>query len=267
MGLAGPAPFQALRVLKRDAQHLHAAADPKHLAAAGGIADQLPSQATGPQGRQIPQGLLAPRHDHRIRLAQGLAGLEPAQLDARFGLKGIEVGEIAERRETQYDDLQGGVRLAPAALQQVEGVFGGKQLIQPGHHPEHGHTRVLLQPGAPGIKEFAAAAEAVDQQAADEGPLHRPQQGQGPHQLGEHPAPLDVGHQQAVGAQVLGQAQVGEVPRLQVDFHRAAGPLEHQAPAGMGPLQAVEAGANRRPAGLEPVAVVVLGPGRAHGLP
>ena len=34
-------------------------------------------------------------------------------------------------------------------------------------------------------------------------------------------------HQQAARPQELGQAQVGEIPRLQVHLHRAAGPLQH----------------------------------------
>ena len=50
MGWAGPAPFQTLGVLKRDAQHLQAAANAKQLAAAGAVANQFLRQATGPEG-------------------------------------------------------------------------------------------------------------------------------------------------------------------------------------------------------------------------
>ena len=116
------------------------------------------------------------------------------------------------------------------------------------------------------IKEFAAAPEAVDQDPFDQGPLHRTEQGQGAHDLGKDAPALDIGHQQAMGPQVLGQAQVGEIPGLQIHFHRAARPLKHQPPPWVLALQGTQAAANRGPARLEPIAVVVLGAGGAHRL-
>ena len=46
---------------------------------------QLHRQAAGLQGLEIPQGLFAARQHHRIGLAEGFAGLNPAQLHGGFG--------------------------------------------------------------------------------------------------------------------------------------------------------------------------------------
>ena len=210
--------------------------------------------------------MFAARHDHGVGLAQGFAGLDPAQLHAGFRFQGVEVGEVAQRGQPQYGDLQFGGAFAAAALQQIQGIFWRKELVEPGHHPQHRNAGFLLQPAAALIKEFAASPEAVDQDPFDQRSLHRAEQGQGAHDLGKDAPALDIGHQQAMGPQVLGQAQVGEISGLQIHFHRAARPLEHQPPLGVLAFQGAQAAANRCPARLEPIAVVVLGAGGAHRL-
>ena len=163
-------------------------------------------------------------------MAQGLPGLDPAQLHAGFRFQGVEVGEVAQRWQPQHGDLQFGGAFAAAAFQQIQGIFRRKELVEPGHHPHHRNPRFLLQPAAALIKEFPASPEAVDQDPFDQRPLHRAEQGQGAHNLGKDAPALDIGHQEAMGPQVLGQAQVGEIPGLQIHFHRAACPLEHEPP-------------------------------------
>ena len=123
---------------------------------------------------------------------------------------------------------------------------------------------MLLEPVPTFIEQFAATAEAVDQQTANQGTLHGPEQSQGAHDLGEHTAAFDVGHQKATGPQVLGQTQVGEVARLKVHFHGTARSLEHEQPLGVLDLQGVQALADGGPAGPEPVAVIVLSAAGAH---
>ena len=123
---------------------------------------------------------------------------------------------------------------------------------------------MLLQPGAALIEQLAPAPEPVDQDALDQGPLDGSQQGQGADDLSKHTTAFDVRHQQAVGLEVLGQAQVGEVPPLQVHFHRTAGTLQHQPPFGPTLLQLAQPAADRLPTRTKPIAVVVLGAGGAH---
>ena len=120
------------------------------------------------------------------------------------------------------------------------------------------------QPTHAWIKQFLAAAEAIDQQALHQGPLHWPQQLQGAHQLGKDAAPFDISHQQAAGPQVLGQAQIGEVAVLQVHLHWAAGSFQHQPAVGVLLSQLLKSLANREPSRLEPLLVVGLGPRHAN---
>ena len=223
-------------------------------------------QSTAVQRFEIPQRLLASRKNHRIRLTQGFPGLNPAQLQAGFGFERIEIGEVAQGGQPQHSDLQIGGPAGGFAFQQIEGIFGWKQLVEPGHHPQHRYPGVGFQPLATLIKQLPTAAEAVDQDAFDQRALHRAQQSERPNDLGEDTAALNVGHQQAVGPQVLGQAQVGEVAALQVHFHRASRPLQHQPALGPLLLELHQAGADRLPTGAEPVAVVVLGAGDPHAL-
>ena len=79
-----------------------------------------------------------------------------------FGFQQIEIGEVAQRRQLLHGDLQLGVALAPPALQQIEGVFRGEQLIEPGHHTEHRDAGVGLQPAAPLIKQLASAPHGAE---------------------------------------------------------------------------------------------------------
>ena len=123
---------------------------------------------------------------------------------------------------------------------------------------------MLFKPGATFIEQLPPATEAVDQDPFDQRPLHRTQQRQGADDLCEHAAAFDVRHQQAVGPEVLGQAEVGEVPSLQIHLHRTAGPLQHQPTVGPSLLQGLEPFTDRLPARTEPVAVVMLRSGQAN---
>ena len=174
---------------------MHAAADAKDLAPCRRITLQLLPEAPGLEGGQIPQGLFAARHDHGVGLAQGFAGLDPAQLNAGFRFQGVQVREVAQRGQPQYGDLQFGGAFAAAALQQIQGIFWRKELVEPGHHPQHRNAGFLLQPAAALIKEFPPAPEAVDQDPFDQRSLHRAEQGQGAHDLGKDAPALDIGHQ------------------------------------------------------------------------
>ena len=257
------APLQSFGVIELLSQHLHAAADGQHRTAPGGVVRELLCQIAAAHGLQIPQRLFAAGKNHRVRHAQRFTGRDPAQPHTALRLQRIQIGEVADRGQLQHSDLQ--IDRAPCRppLQQIERVFRGKQIVQPRHHPHHWNARVLLQPAAPFIEQFPPASEAVDQDASDQRPFHRTQQGQGAHDLREHTAAFDVGHQQTVRSQILGQAQVGEVAPLQIHLHRTAGPFQHQPSLWPSLLQLRQAAADRLPAGTEPVAVVMLGAGGA----
>ncbi len=122
----GGTPLQPLGVEQLAAQQLHATADAEHLAATGRIGPQRFPQVAALQCRQIPQSLFAARHDHGRWLAQLLSRRHPAQLHRGLGLQGIEIGEVAQRRQLEHRDLQLGAPLAAAAFQQIERILRGE---------------------------------------------------------------------------------------------------------------------------------------------
>ncbi len=95
-------------------------------------------------------------------------------------------------------------------------------VLKPGNHPETGFSGLLSQPSNALIKQAGIPAEAVDDKSLDLNPLLRGQAFQGAHDLGEHPALMDIRHQYHRRIRMGGDAKIDEIMGHQVYF--SAGP-------------------------------------------
>ena len=95
-----------------------------------------------------------------------------------------------------------------------------------GRTPSTGMPVLLLDELESRREDGGIAAELVDDDAFDIGPLLRFQQFYRADDLGEYTAPVDVGHQDHRTAGHLGNLQVGDVGMPQVDLGDAPGPLD-----------------------------------------
>ena len=111
----------------------------------------------------------------------------------------------------------------------------------PGEHAEHRPAGLRLDPLDATGEQAEVAAEAVDDKAADALPLFLRHTGQGADDLGEHPAAVDVGHEQDRSVGVGGHAQVDDVAGHEVDLGAGAGTLHDDQVAG--PAQPLQGGA------------------------
>ena len=107
-----------------------------------------------------------------------------------------------------------------------EGILILNVHIQVGHHAQHGQARFFFQHGQARAQNFHIAAEFVDDESLNAGPLLRLQQLHSAVKLGEHAAPVDIACQQDGGIHQFGQPHVDNVVRLEVDLRRAAGALD-----------------------------------------
>jgi hypothetical protein len=94
--------------------------------------------------------------------------------------------------------------------------FGQVQVRQVRHHAQHRHTATLFKYPHPIGKERRVAAELVDDQPAHQPPLFGWQQCQRAEQLREHPATVDVAHQQHRRVGVASDCHVDDVVGLEV---------------------------------------------------
>ena len=117
---------------------------------------------------------------------------------------------------------------------------GGKRILvlnvhlQVGHDPQHRQLRFFFQHSKAGAQDLHIAAEFIDEQPLDAGPLLWLQQRHRAVQLGEHTAPVDVSRQQNGGIHQPGKAHVDDIICLQVDFRRASGSLDDDDVHGFG---------------------------------
>ena len=115
--------FQTLRIAKLLAQHLHAAADAKHMATAGAVGLKSCAQATAVNGGKVTERLFAAWDHNGIWQAKFLAWGDPAQLNRGLGFQWIEVREVAEGQQLEHNNLEFGAAFAPASLEEVEGIL------------------------------------------------------------------------------------------------------------------------------------------------
>ena len=86
--------------------------------------------------------------------------------------------------------------------------------------------RFFFQHGKARAQNFHVAAEFIDDEALNAGPLLRLQQLHRAVQLGEDAAPVDIARQQDRRIHQLCQAHVDDIVDLEVDLRRAARPLD-----------------------------------------
>ena len=88
-------------------QHLIAAAQPKHHAAAAHMRGDVDVEAGVAQRVQARDGRLRARQDHEIDVArQRRAGMNADQIDIGLRLQRIEIVEIGDLRQDRHGDLQ-----------------------------------------------------------------------------------------------------------------------------------------------------------------
>ena len=97
-----------------------------------------------------------------------------------------------------------------------------------GHHAQDGDLCPFLQHGQAGGQQAHISPELVDEAAGHPVPLLGLQEGQGAVELGKDAPPVNVPHQQDGGVHQLGQTHVDDVVGLEVDFRRAACPLDDE---------------------------------------
>ena len=83
--------FQALRILKRLAEHLHSTADAEHVASPCAVSLQGCRESAAFQGLQVAQSLFAAGNDNGIGYAQSLPWGNPTQLQRGFCFKRVKI--------------------------------------------------------------------------------------------------------------------------------------------------------------------------------
>jgi hypothetical protein len=101
------------------------------------------------------------------------------------------------------------------------------QPLQIRQHAQYRLAGFALQPLQPGLQQADVAAKPVDDEPFDALAFAGRQQRQGPDQMGEHAAAIDVGDQQHRTIHRFGIAHVGDVVGAQIDLGRAAGAFNY----------------------------------------
>ena len=188
-------------------------------------AQHLPLKATLPEPQQVRHGVFGAGQDHQVRLPEFARLAYIADGHPLHRLQGPEVGEVRKPGQADDGDIDELGRAAGEPLGQAVLIVD----IQPhiGHHPRHGNVDEVLQLSKAGGQNALVPPKLVDDDALDHGALLLVEKGHGAVQLGEHPAPVDVPHQQHGGFGGPGHAHVHEhVVVLQVDLRRAPRPLD-----------------------------------------
>ena len=97
--------------MHRAAEHLIAAAQTEHTAAAAEMRDDVDIEARLAQRGEVGDGRLGARQDNEIGVArERLARPHPHELDARLGVERIEIVEIGDMRQQRNGDLDCALR-------------------------------------------------------------------------------------------------------------------------------------------------------------
>jgi hypothetical protein len=252
-----------LRIGDRPAEHLVAAAQAEHRAAAPDMGGNVDVPALLAQERQVGDGRFRAGQQHQV----GVAGQRPArpeQVDRHVGLgaQRVEIVEIGDPRQERHDDADRPARPAGAGgiVVEAHGVLGG-QLAGRGEERQHAKAAeagaILYDAEAAG-EQRRVAAELVDDEPLEAGALPRLEQRVGPDQAGDDAAAVDVAdqrHRQVGGG---GEPHVGDVAVAQIDLGGAAGAFDqHEVGVGRLKREALQhLGQQRR---LQPVIVGRLG--------
>ena len=250
--------FHAVGVGHGPAQHLEAAAEPQHAAAAAQMGADVDIPALVPEEGEVgPRVLAAGQHGEVDVGRQRLAG--PEETDADLSGQRVEIVEIGDARIAERGNARR-PRRRPVRLQR-HGILR-RQLpgvLEPGHHAEAGQACQALQRRDRRIEQGGVAPEPVDDIAAEPcrigGRQHMARAGD----RRDDPAPVDVGDQHHRQPGRLGEAHIGDVALAQVDLRSAAGPLD-QDEVGIGREPAESAERAVQQAGLQARIVLRIRP-------
>ena len=211
-------------------QHLEAAADPQDHRRIGRDTPRVErvEEATAAERSQVGDGRPGAGQHDEVGSPQLVGPRHPADVHAGFGHQRVEVREVGQARQQQYGHVEqvrcrrrGRRRRGPR--QRVLGVE--LEPLEEGQHAERRDTRAGLELVRTVAQQGGITPEPVDDEAADRPSQLLGEDGDGAEEMGEHPATLDVAHDDGGQAGPHGQAQVHDVVLQQVDLGRAAGAL------------------------------------------
>ena len=206
------------------AQHLIAAADAEHRAAAAMVGRDVDIPALFPQEGEIGDGRLGPRQDDEVSVPrQRIARRHHVDGDVGLGAQGVEIVEIGDAREHRHGDadrpvgrLVAGHQAHRVLRRQAPGVR------EPRHHAETLEPGAVLDHPEPAFEQAGIAAELVDDVPLDARAMFRGEKFHGADDARDHAAAVDVAdqdHRQIGGS---GEAHIGDVDAGQVDLRRAS---------------------------------------------
>ncbi len=210
-------------------QHLVAAADAEHHAAAPRVCLEVDLPAAAAQRVEVGDGGFRARQNDEIGIGgNGLAEREKFDLDIRLQAQRIEVVEVGDARIGEHDDAHAcRWRLFAHRLERQRVL--GRQPVDTSemrHQPEIAPTGQCPQLRAALIEQRRIAAELIDDETLDEARVRRVQHCLRPRDAGDDAAAADVTdeHDRHVGG--ARKAHVGDVAAPQVDLRRRAGPFD-----------------------------------------
>ena len=192
------------------------------------VVGKTPFPPRSPEPVQVPPGVFGAGQDHGRKAGKRLRRFDEYDVKPRHRVQRVEVVKIGDVR--QANDGHGRAVAAsglPRGLDDHRILRLDADVIVPGKHAEHRLFRLLFDPPDAVCKQMEVSPEPVDDKAFDQLPLPARKARKGPHDLGEHTALVDVGHQDHRRVCVLGHAKIHDVPVHQVDLRARTGPLHH----------------------------------------
>jgi hypothetical protein len=216
--------LDVVAILDGLAEHLVAAADPEQ--------DRRRMrnrrrQATIAQPCEVGDDGTAPREHDEVRVAELAGRIDPSESDVGFDRERFDVGEVRDAGRADHRDIQRAPAPRSQGIRKVEAVFAVEQPVDCGNDPEDGETGTLLEDAEARSQKFQVAAEPVDDEPADPPPEMRRQKRDGAVRGGQHPASVDVGHDDHRELRPVCEGQIREVAVEEVEFGGAARAFDH----------------------------------------
>ncbi len=221
-------PLDPVRVGEAPAQHLVAAAQAQHPAAPADMGAQIDVPALLAKGLQVVDRGLGARQQHQGGLrGDRRAGPDQHHRHARLRPQGVEVVEIGDARQHRHRHRDGTGPARARAREPQHVLRRQARGVGEMRHEAEGRPAGPLGDHPHAVGEQARiAAEAVDEEAGDQGGILRVDHGLRADEARDHPAPVDVAdqHHRRVGGP--GEAHIGDVARPQVHLGGRARALD-----------------------------------------
>ena len=147
-----------------------------------------------------------------------------------MALKEFEVGEVCDPGETDDGYPYRAPGCLPSLVPERERVLAWERDICVRDHPEHPDACEFLEFLHPGREEPDIPPELVDDDPDDERPDIIGEEGERPVDLGEDPAPFDIGDENDRKPEAPGEPDVCDVAVVEVHLRRSPGPFHHYVP-------------------------------------